>query len=164
MPEACDLVELGHGTSGGAERTFQRGFFLDEFGVLCFHGLLFLDALTVQNGQAKLQVADLAIIALTLLLQKGIFGTDCCELLGLSQLGSGLSSSCCCRGLHGVYPRETVGLRGEFFIGCLQKRERVRTTFIAQRRMIRLTKSPKKVRPQWLGPILEIFSSLSPLA
>jgi len=47
---------------------------------------LLLNSLAVQDGQAELQVADLAIIALVLLFQAGVLFTEGRKLLGLGRL------------------------------------------------------------------------------
>jgi len=45
-----------------------------------------LDSLAVQDGQAELQVADLAIIALALLFKAGVLFAEGRKLLGLGRL------------------------------------------------------------------------------
>lgn len=77
FPEAGDLVELSHGIARGAQSRLERRFLLDELRMLRLQRFLLLDALTVQDGQAKLQIADLAVVALALLLETGVFRANC---------------------------------------------------------------------------------------
>ena len=76
LPKAGDLVKLGDSGAGGTESAPEGGLLLDEFGVLSLESLLLLDSLSVQDGKAELQVADLAIIALALLFEALVFGAD----------------------------------------------------------------------------------------
>lgn len=76
LPEAGDLVELGHGGSSGAQGASEGCLFLEEGVALRFEGFFLRDSLAMQDGEAELEVADLAMIALALLLQGGVPGTQ----------------------------------------------------------------------------------------
>ena len=58
--------------------------------MLFLERLLLLLALTVQNGQTKLQVADLAIVNLALLLELSIFGANLGKSYGSIRYFGGL--------------------------------------------------------------------------
>jgi hypothetical protein len=86
LPKAGNLVELCDCSSSSAKCTPYGGLLLYEIGVFRLEFFFLLDSLAVQNGQAELQVADLAIIALALLFQAGVLFANGRELLGLGRL------------------------------------------------------------------------------
>ena len=85
-PEAGDLSEFRVCAAGCQELRLEGGLLLDEGPMLRLERLFLLDALPVQNGQTELQIADLAVIALALLLKTGILCTNFLQFLHLSGL------------------------------------------------------------------------------
>ena len=74
LPETSDLIKLCDGPSGGTEGVFEGSFFLNKVGVLSFKCLFLLNSLSVQDGETELKLANLAIIALALLVKAVILG------------------------------------------------------------------------------------------
>ena len=68
FPEAGNLTEFGVCTAGCNKGSLQGALFLNKLRMIGLQGFFLLDALAMQNSQAELQVADLAKIALALLL------------------------------------------------------------------------------------------------
>ena len=110
LPEAGDSVELGYCAASCAKGAAQGGLFLDQRGVLHFECFFLRLALAVQDGQAELQVADLAIVGLALLLHMGVCSFEGSELLCLGRFGVGF-------GLRRV---SDLSERGFFGARCLQ--------------------------------------------
>ena len=88
VPEAGDIVKFRDSAARRSKSILDSGLFVDEFSVLSLESFLLLLPLAVQNGEAELQVADLAIINLALLLQFLVLVAD------RGQSGSQLSRLC----------------------------------------------------------------------
>ena len=85
-PEAGDLSEFRVRAAGCQELRLEGGLFVDEGAVLRLERLFLLDTLPMQNGQTELQIADLPVIALALLLEAGVLGTNLLQFLDLGGL------------------------------------------------------------------------------
>ena len=86
VPEAGNLSEFRVCAPGCDELGLECGLLLNEGPVLRLERLFLLDTLSVQNSQAELQVADLAVITLALLLKTVVLGPNFLQLLDLGGL------------------------------------------------------------------------------
>ncbi len=93
LPEAGYHIELRNGSSRCTECCIDGALALEQLSVALLESFLLLDSLSMQNGQAEVQVAQLLVVTLSCLLKLGILCAKLGQKLGFGRGRAVLAAS-----------------------------------------------------------------------